>query len=110
MGDLISRQTAIDYLMTNMAWYSEDGYEESEDEKLSAITDLINGVPSAQPQRWVPCSERLPEEEQNCLVCVDGVIGIDVYLGHGGAYDWECRVSHYDAWMPLPEPWKGEEG
>ena len=51
MSDLISRQDAIDYLMTNMAWYNEDGYEESEDEKLSAITDLINGVPSAQPER-----------------------------------------------------------
>ena len=47
--DCISRQAAIDYLMTNMAWYNEDGYEESEDEKLSAITDLINGVPSAEP-------------------------------------------------------------
>jgi rubrerythrin len=50
MSDLISRQAAIEYLMTNMCWYNEDGYEETEDEKRNAITDLINGVPSAQPE------------------------------------------------------------
>lgn len=47
MRDLIYRQDTIDYLMTNMVWYDENGYEEIEDEKLNAITDLINGVPSA---------------------------------------------------------------
>ena len=51
MDDLISRQAAIDYLMTNMAWYNEDGYEEDDTEKLAAITDLINGVPSAESER-----------------------------------------------------------
>jgi hypothetical protein len=51
MNDLISRQAAIEYLMTNMCWYNEDGYEETEDEKRNVITDLINGVPSAQPER-----------------------------------------------------------
>ena len=63
MSDLISRQDAIAYLMTNMAWYNEDGYEESEDEKLNAITDLINGVPSAEPERKKgneKCSNKLP--------------------------------------------------
>ena len=49
MGDTISRQAAIKYLMDNMTWYSEDGYETDEDEKKSAITSLINGVPSIQP-------------------------------------------------------------
>lgn len=45
MSDLISREEAIKYLMTNVTWYSEDGYEADEDEKRSAIKDLINGVP-----------------------------------------------------------------
>lgn len=49
--DLIDRQAAIEYLMTNMSWYEEDGYETDDDEKRDAITDLINGVPSAQPER-----------------------------------------------------------
>lgn len=55
MDDLISRQAAIKYLMDNMTWYSEDGYETDEDEKKSAITSLINGVPSIQPVpgKWI---------------------------------------------------------
>lgn len=51
MNDLISRQAAIEYLMTNMNWYDEDGYESDDDYKRKCITDLINGVPSAQPER-----------------------------------------------------------
>ena len=49
MSDLISRQAAIEYLMTNMNWYDEDGYESDDDYKRECITELINGVPSAQP-------------------------------------------------------------
>ena len=51
MSDLISRQAAIKYLMTNMNWYDEDGYESDDDYKRECITELINGVPSAQPER-----------------------------------------------------------
>lgn len=50
MSDLISRADAVKYLMTNMNWYDEDEYETDEDEKRMAITDLINGVPSAQSE------------------------------------------------------------
>lgn len=49
--DLISRQAAIKYLMTNMNWYDKDGYESDEDYKRECITELINGVPSVQPDR-----------------------------------------------------------
>lgn len=48
--DCINRSEAIKYLNTNMAWYDEDGEIADSDEKLKAITDLINGVPSAQPK------------------------------------------------------------
>ena len=49
--DLISRQAAIEYLVDNMNWYDEDGYESDEDYKRECITELINGVPSAQPEQ-----------------------------------------------------------
>lgn len=48
---LISARAAIEFLMDNMAWYSGEGCEASEDEKRDAITELINGVPTAQPER-----------------------------------------------------------
>ena len=47
--DAISRSETIEYLNTNMAWYDEDGEMTDSDEKLKAITDLINGVPSVAP-------------------------------------------------------------
>lgn len=47
MNDLISRSAAIDYLMTNMGWHDEDGYEvDDADEKRDIITDLVNGIPT----------------------------------------------------------------
>lgn len=47
MDDFISRNAAIDYLMTNMGWRDEDGYEvDDADEKRAIITDLINGIPA----------------------------------------------------------------
>ena len=47
MADLISRAAAIDYLMTNMGWRDEDGYEvDDADEKRAIITDLVNGIPA----------------------------------------------------------------
>jgi len=46
-GDLISRAAAIEYLMTNMGWHDEDGYEvDDADEKRAIITDLVNGIPA----------------------------------------------------------------
>ena len=65
-------------------------------------------------QRWIPCSERLPDENQKVIVCLTdwqtGEQEIDVscrrdynmWRGHG-RYNESCV-----AWMPLPEPWEGE--
>ena len=68
MDDLISRQAAIKYLMDNMTWYSEDGYETDEDEKKSAITSLINGVPSIQPVtgKWIDSKNGMFASCSNC--------------------------------------------
>ena len=47
MTDLISRAAAIDYLMTNMGWHDEDGYEvDDAEDKRAIITELINGIPA----------------------------------------------------------------
>lgn len=87
MNDLISRHAAIKYLMTNMNWYDEDGYESDDDYKRECITELINGVPSAQPERkkgrWIRddngtyscsvCQSWIPEQQhyyaRYCLYC-----------------------------------------
>ena len=57
--DVISRQAAIEYLMTNMNWYDEDGYESDDDYKRECIIELINGVPSAQPEPLTDKEQRI---------------------------------------------------
>ena len=64
--------------------------------------------------RWIPVSERLPEENDRYFVTARhkglGVITTDVLRWRGERWGWEeqsiCTVL---AWMPLPEPWRGEE-
>lgn len=99
--DLISRQMAINTIMGQPpephypAWYAVQ----------------IEGLPPAQPEPpWVPCSERMPEEGQKCLV-YDKAVGfrVDTYIGHGNPFNWELFVRDYEAWMPLPEPYRGGE-
>lgn len=90
MSDLINRQDAIAIATQEGAY----GYISAQE---------LAEMPSAQ--RWIPCSERLPEEARSYLVtnskwgawCVDRDMFID---GH-----W-AKNDDVIAWMPLPEPYE----
>lgn len=74
MADFIDRQAVIDYLTLNSNWHDEDGYRiENWDERKAVITDLINGVPSAEPERktgeWVTGEFTVESGECYCSVC-----------------------------------------
>ena len=71
--------------------------------------------------KWIPCSERLPEEEELCLVTVVGPDGKNVdyasFVTDRGYIDnhWDTDIDwiegdqndwHVTAWMPLPEPFQ----
>jgi hypothetical protein len=96
----------------------------------AAITNRLNNLPSAQPeQRWIPCSERLPDEDYwtgaNFQYSADVLMTVYnaedeetiIDYGHTVGGSWysdttDCFVpSEWEvvAWMPLPEPWKGEQ-
>ena len=58
---------------------------------------------------WIPCDERLPSENGYYLCCNKGYLP---YVGHfldGRWIDFDGTIMHADAWMPLPEPWKGAD-
>lgn len=62
-------------------------------------------------RRWIPCSERLPEDETAVLVCTEDEF---MYLAERTCGHWEeitgfCSVDDTVAWMPLPEPYKEED-
>ena len=103
MDDLISRQAAIESFM-----YDDDGTPWSMDD----IVYRLEQFPSAQPeQRWIPCSERLPEKEGRYLVTCSrwGAWEVDWNIWHNKpnpSWFWEESVT---AWMPLPEPYKEDE-
>ena len=73
-----------------------------------------NSIIPIHPERWIPVTERLPEEWEDVLVWSwSGFCEVAVYLGTPGKWRvcWnhtmleDNSVTH---WMPLPEPPKGE--
>lgn len=127
MDDLISRQAVIDALADMHCKSDEDGY-------IWIIRNdawaRIDALPSVTPkQRWIPCSERLPERGIDVLVTRDydgradfnkSCRYVEVASRHGEdddvvwiSYSDEYKMSPKNhkviAWMPLPEPWRGEQ-
>ena len=104
MSDTISRQAAIDAIFGR---------------SHEIIKMRIGNLPSAQPeQRWIPCSERLPQPNEEDA---DGFIKaylvqdgrwMDVARWNGDcwiAWGYGTALTNVTAWMPLPEPYKGDD-
>ena len=131
MDDLISRQAAIDGV-------KRLSLGETDATRLAMrIGDYLERLSSAQPERktgeWIPCSERLPEEDfwsgrgrqfsEHVLVTIvnrgnDDERFTDIAQTVDGIWqlshdvDGDCSLPNWCeviAWMPLPEPYKGEE-
>lgn len=109
MDDLISRQTAIDSVHAN--------YDEILDFKSTgrtvadSIEDIINALPPAQ--KWIPCSERLPEVRQWVLCSCRAEIMDVLRLTNDGSWNKyypyvDYRSDFVVAWMPLPKPYGAE--
>ena len=86
---------------------------------LECMDELMSMI-SDRPQGWIPCSERLPDLNENgvsdmVLLCwSDGQMTVGAYQGGrtfvGQAWPTarDCRVT-VTAWQPLPTPWKGAD-
>lgn len=87
----------------------------------SELHDMISMLPSVQPQRWIPVTERLPEYDfTDVLICLhdvrhgceDDYYIIQAYTVRGHwkpTLDINMDDLNVVAWMPLPEPYKGEQ-
>lgn len=94
-------------------------FEEKEKcgEWLDAI-ELAKIAIALQSQKWIPCSERLPKDESYILVSFENSTMPDIARyeenDEGGTFypgDDEKSYSSYglfvNAWMPLPESYRG---
>ena len=111
MKDLISRQVAID-----ATWF-EPSYTDPLN-VLTEVRDRLKALPSAQPeQRWIPCSERLPEDEQPILFSTTtGRVHQGRFHRDNSVNRWYSSLDKMraynnvvNAWMPLPEPYKEDD-
>ena len=90
----------------------------------TAFKHDVFDAPEVQPeQRWIPCSERLPDRPEQMLVYAMNTHfsiakykevrkGVNDYVYTwvtDNAFDIPHEVKNVIAWLPLPEPYR-EEG
>ncbi len=113
----------IDYLKEMQEGYIEgEGYERHPLPEWYALDKAIEAI---EQTRWIPVSERLPNDEDYVLVCYsNGDIRTAYYYIDTNVYETEfedlCETGWYNynedlmydqdiiAWMSLPEPYKAE--
>ena len=95
------------------AWFVEETIcpDGSLKPKASALLSRIAELEAAQ--RWIPVSERLPEDGETVFVIIhDGFERFEngnevarlTYLGNGNWWSWESERYVVTHWMPLPQP------
>ena len=82
-----------------------DRYQELNDSYHQLIKEEHNNG-------WIPCSERLPEENVNVLIQINFKDDIKIAVSSRIDFNyWTCfgRDVNVIAWQPLPAPYKGEQ-
>ena len=132
VNDTISRRAAVDMILGQPielhypSWYAEqikalppaqlksyrEGYQAGFNEGYQA------GFKDAQlEQPWIPCSERLPEDEQPILFSTTtGRVHQGRFHRDNSVNRWYSSLDKMraynnvvNAWMPLPEPYKEDD-
>lgn len=62
----------------------------------------------ALKDRWIPVSDRVPEDDRLVIVCTEwGYVYTDYYFDDNPEF-WE--LAHIIAWQDLPKAYKKEDG
>ena len=101
MDDLISRQEVLTLIEKSVSEYG-DRYSVDMLNMWGLFAQVVKDMPSAQ--QWIPCSERLPEQNGKYLV-VGRQKAINILKFDGGRWYGKWGVV---AWMPLPSPYREE--
>ena len=113
VNDCISRQAAIEALDKRF-----DSIPMNQTTEILLLRKDLRELPSAQPEQpWIPCSERLPEDEQPILFSTTtGRVHQGRFHRDNSVNRWYSSLDKMraynnvvNAWMPLPEPYREEE-
>ena len=95
----------MDYSMDE--WCSSCKEYDSEKHCCPRFNKVIRAtVQEMEKPHWIPVTERLPEEYGWHTVTTDD--GGVTYRWYSTVHGWETHKDNVIAWMPLPEPYKGE--
>ena len=102
----VMSEIAFPRLLVRQPELSKKDVEDILMQSPTIIMDKTEIIP-IYPYRWIPVTERLPENTEMVLICSE--LGNQYVAQHfrGHFYSDGTRIctSH---WMPLPEPPKGE--
>lgn len=94
-----------------------NGYMMSEQfapEDFAEMVEETKTVEAAPAEKWIPVTERLPEEDTNVLVTMVKGRHKVMYAKYDRQLQKFCignyiRSKYVTAWMPLPEPYKEDK-
>ena len=76
-------------------------------EVVEAFNMAISALEKQEQDRWIPVTERLPENKKKVLVSYDTEDGKKVDISMFDKYG--CLLGLVSAWRPLPEAYTEEE-
>lgn len=83
---------------------------------IARLTWIVDRQPTVEQSKWIPCSERLPDEGKRYLVTrfdyVTDTPFLDLLWYEKGIWWNRHYTGDYAviAWMPLPEPYTADKG
>lgn len=104
---LIDKKHIMNHIETQRRLWGEDYDVE---QVLGDIEDAdVVDVPDTNVVKWIPCSERLPEANQIVMCSIKKEYANHRIVLQRFANEEYWHNGIVEAWMPLPEPYKGEE-
>lgn len=91
---------------------------ETQTESFKQVVNYIEDLEAKINNKWIPCEERLPSEEnEDYLICTNEAHvrillwtkrGWNTFIDSEGKYHTGAEIKNVIAWKPLPQPYKKE--